>query len=337
MKGLKLLIRLAVSAVLIIWAFSKIDFDLLGQSLTQTNYLYLLPCLPLFWLQYSLRALRWDYLLRPIKKIPYRSLIASTVVGFTANLVLPFRLGELVRAVDLGRREKISEVSTLGTILVERALDSLIILTFFLAAALALGFLDPGSEWSIRVRAGVFGFIIIYLIAVGVMTTLALKPDPSLAFFRFIFRFLPGRAYGLVMDTLIALVDGLKTLRQPRLLLAAVVYTLGLWAIQPLPLYFLAVAVGHPVSFTAAVFVMGINCLAIAAPSAPGFIGVMHAAIVFGFANLLGIPKEQALAVAIIYHGGNYLFTIIYCLKFVVRGQVSILELGQAVRGQESS
>ena len=47
-----------------------------------------------------------------------------------ANNLLPFRSGELVRAYILGEQRKISKVSTLGTIAVERLLDVVVLMLF---------------------------------------------------------------------------------------------------------------------------------------------------------------------------------------------------------------
>jgi hypothetical protein len=63
----------------------------------------------------------------------------------------------------------------------------------------------------------------------------------------------------------------------------------------------------------------------------------MHAAIQFGFSDLLGMPREQALALAILLHGTTYIFTVLYCLTFLLRGKVSIFELGKAADSESRS
>ena len=51
-------------------------------------------------------------------------MFAYLAVGYAANNVLPARLGELVRSHYLGDREGISRTTTLGTVVVERVVDT---------------------------------------------------------------------------------------------------------------------------------------------------------------------------------------------------------------------
>jgi uncharacterized membrane protein YbhN (UPF0104 family) len=79
---------------------------------------------------------------------------------------------------------------------------------------------------------------------------------------------------------------------------------------------FLAVGTKVPLAY-AAVIMLG-TCFTIALPSTPGFVGTYHLGFVAG-AALVGIPKEIALPVGIVFHlviqipflpiGGLILFT----------------------------
>ena len=73
------------------------------------------------------RALRWQILVAPIRRVPLRRLSAYMLVGYLANNVLPARLGELVRSHYLGDREGISRSATLGTVVVERVVDTVVL------------------------------------------------------------------------------------------------------------------------------------------------------------------------------------------------------------------
>jgi uncharacterized membrane protein YbhN (UPF0104 family) len=78
-----------------------------------------------------LRAIRSAHLLKPIKPSTYRQMFMGLSVGFLCNNILPFRLGELVRADWIGRDLKISRVAVLCTILFERLIDGAILLICF--------------------------------------------------------------------------------------------------------------------------------------------------------------------------------------------------------------
>src|SRR5579875_2281963 len=63
-------------------------------SLDQANYLFLVPALLAYFSGVWLRAVRWHFLLRPVKPISSRRLFPVVVIGYMANDVLPARLGE---------------------------------------------------------------------------------------------------------------------------------------------------------------------------------------------------------------------------------------------------
>ena len=337
MKNWKLWIGLAVSAILIIWAFSRVEFDKLGQALAHTDYLYLMLCLPFFWLSYVGRALRWDYILRPVAKVPYKSLLSASVIGFTANLILPARLGEIVRAAELSRREQVPTVAGLATIGMERILDGIFIIGFLIMSAIMLGIMDSQDAVAQAARKGVIFFSIAYVIILAVVAAVAVRPAQSLKLITIITGLLPAKFADKINDMAASIVDALMLVRKPKLLLIAVAYTIGIWIINAIPFHLMALAVGTSVPFTASLLVQGIVCLAIALPQAPDYVGTMHAAIQFGYGTLMGMSPQNALAVAILYHGTMYLFTVIYCLKFLVGGKTSLFELGKMAKTEQES
>ncbi|MFW5967296.1 MAG: lysylphosphatidylglycerol synthase transmembrane domain-containing protein, partial [Persicimonas sp.] len=83
------------------------------------------------------RVVRWLYLLRPLDDdLDRRTVYRVGTVGFTAILLLPLRLGELVRPYLLARRSELSLSGVLGTAVVERVVDGLL-MTGLLFATLA--------------------------------------------------------------------------------------------------------------------------------------------------------------------------------------------------------
>ena len=58
------------------------------------------------------------------RRIPYRRVLGYTYIGYLANNVLPARLGELVRSHSLGEKEGVARTTVLGTVVVERVVDT---------------------------------------------------------------------------------------------------------------------------------------------------------------------------------------------------------------------
>src|SRR2546428_815500 len=73
---------------------------------------------------------RWRLLLRPIADVTMLPLVSATSIGFFCNMVLPLRVGEVVRPVLLARRRGLATSSVLGSVLLERLLDMVTILLF---------------------------------------------------------------------------------------------------------------------------------------------------------------------------------------------------------------
>src|SRR4051794_19719815 len=81
------------------------------------------------------RAVRWRFLLRSFAEVSRRRVLAVSWIGFAAILLMPFRIGEIVRPYMLREKGKISMSSATGTVVAERVVDGLF-LSIVLAIAL---------------------------------------------------------------------------------------------------------------------------------------------------------------------------------------------------------
>src|SRR5438105_3805238 len=120
LSGPRLWIGLVVSLVCLVLAFRGVDMGAAAALIAGANYWLLLPALAAYFAGVWVRAVRWRYLLRPIKPMPSGRLFPVVVIGYMANDVLPARMGEIARAYVLGRQEGVSSTSVLATIAVER-------------------------------------------------------------------------------------------------------------------------------------------------------------------------------------------------------------------------
>ena len=82
-------------------------------------------------LTYVLRAVRWQYLLSPIGRVGLANALRMTVIGFAASAVLPARAGEVLRPWLLARKEGLSATAAFATIILERVLDTVMVLLLF--------------------------------------------------------------------------------------------------------------------------------------------------------------------------------------------------------------
>lgn len=141
-KLLKITLPLAVGVFLCGYAYSQFTEEQLSQVKTtflSANYYYIGFSVFLGFLSDFSRAIRWEFLLRPLG---YRtSLLHRTMavfIGYLVNVTIP-RSGEVSRALLVSNYDEVPIDQSLGTIISERVIDMLLLL-LFTAVAFVLQF-----------------------------------------------------------------------------------------------------------------------------------------------------------------------------------------------------
>ena len=185
LKNWRFWLGVAISLLLIGAVLYNTNPAELAAALASANYWWLVPAVAVYFVGVWLRAWRWRYLLRPVKVLPVGLLFRTIVIGYTANDILPFRLGEVVRAVVLGERGGVSKAATLTTIVVERIMDGLTMVGFMVVASLFLP-LDDVLQNTVRLSAVLMGGVVVVLYIVVIsrraadaLLALVLRPLPS--------------------------------------------------------------------------------------------------------------------------------------------------------------
>ena len=136
---LKFSLPLLAGLVLLFYAFKNVQLDDFLSKLNLTRYGWVIGSMLLSLVAYTSRAYRWQLLLRAAdQKVSTFRLTLAVFVGYLANLAFP-RLGEVVRCVVLKKTNQIPVSLSIGTVVTERIIDSLV-LFFFLTIALLLEF-----------------------------------------------------------------------------------------------------------------------------------------------------------------------------------------------------
>ena len=103
------------------------------------------------WLAHVSRAWRWRYILAPLGYRPgFWNCYHAVMVGYFMNLFIP-RAGEASRAISLSRTEKVPFEQGFGTILAERAVDMIMLLS--IAAITVLLQLEKLDLFQARIAA----------------------------------------------------------------------------------------------------------------------------------------------------------------------------------------
>jgi len=158
MKYIKMLIVIVFVGVLLYLGFKDVAFDKMLEALKSMKLITLFVFIIGIFLQFFIRAYRWGILLKPYKKkIKLITLYNFTVIGYMLNL-FPGRVGELAKAFMLAKEEKIDKGIGLGSVFLERLIDFLTVVVFFLISLLLIPNLN--SKFLNGLKANSFIFLI---------------------------------------------------------------------------------------------------------------------------------------------------------------------------------
>ncbi|HWR93492.1 MAG TPA: lysylphosphatidylglycerol synthase transmembrane domain-containing protein, partial [Desulfobacterales bacterium] len=139
----KLFLGLAIGTMFFYLAVRRVNFDQALAALAQTNYWLVGLSAVVMMAAHLLRAMRWRYLLAPVKVLNTRSLFSALMIGYAANSFVPAHLGEFLRAFVIGKKHGISASAAFGSIVVERIVD---VVSLIGAMALVL-MVHPFPDW----------------------------------------------------------------------------------------------------------------------------------------------------------------------------------------------
>jgi glycosyltransferase 2 family protein len=319
-KRLQILLSLSVSVGLLFWFAREIDFPTVWREMQQASWAYFLPATGLFLIQMWLRALRWQYLLGHPDRCRFSDYLDGIVLGNFGNYVLPLRAGEFIRPLIIKKSGGCGYTQAFVSVMVERVLDLAAVLVMF---ALLLASL-PGIPTYIEHTSSVLGIISIVVLA-GLLVS-AFFPMLVKRVSEVVFVVLPERLLKLARKTIDDGLAGAMVFRSPRNLVGSLFGTGVIWFVSYLQMYLSFFVVGIHTEFWHAIALTVITGLAIAAPSAPGFIGVYQVAVLFTF-GLCGLDESKGAAFAILTHIHQYLLIVSWGLLATVRRGMAIAEL----------
>ncbi len=298
-----------VIAGAILW---KIDLRSVAGQVAHVGWGAWVLGLGIYLLAFIPRGWRWKIMLPNSGRLAWGEVTRVVVVGYAANNLLPFRLGEVVRSVVAGARFKASKMTCLGTIAAEKVLDGCCLLAL-LAATLPFVNVREDSQTVFR-RLGLacallFGASLIgcFTLAKGERWILPwadrhLGPMP---------RRLLGSALGAV-----------ACFKDRRTVLATAALTLVVWALEGLCFSFFLSRMGMAAPLPKGFFCLVVVNMTILVPSAPGYVGVFQAGAVAAMLAL-GMDASQGLALAIVTHAAQYIPTTLLGLAFAAAMGVS--------------
>lgn len=289
----------------------------------QANYWYMIPAIGVLFVALTLRCIRWSILMRPVKAIPPTRLFSYAIIGYMANNLLPARAGEIVRAVVLGEREKVSRTATLGTIAVERLFDGTMLVLLLLVSGAFVGFGDS------RLRLIAMASTVLFVVALAVFYFITLSETRANRLMRWGVRFLPKRLEDQATHIADSLVLSLRSVHDVRALLSVLVLSALAWTVEAGAYAIIGLGFDLGVSFGHYCLLLSAANLAIIIPTFFGGTGPFEWAAKLVLVGA-GVASNLAAAYSIIAHAVIFIPTTILGLIFLWSFGISLRRMSHA-------
>lgn len=128
-NSLKIGLSLLLGGMILYWMYRDFDFSQVGNTLLHgMNWTWMLLSFPFGILAQMFRGWRWHLTLEPVGEHPRTSTsVYSIFLSYAVSLIVP-RIGEFARCGVLNRYDSVSFPKALGTVVVERAIDSALVM-----------------------------------------------------------------------------------------------------------------------------------------------------------------------------------------------------------------
>lgn len=316
-------IGIAVSALFLALLLRSVEWRLVIDEVRHVSPLLLLAAVVVEFGALWMRGWRWRIVLDSTVRISTNQATSLLLIGYAANNLLPMRAGDVVRAHLLHQQHGTSRLAGLGTVVVEKIFDG-IILALFLALTLAFA---GESNPAVRLLAGLMGAA---FLALGVVIAmLALWP----AFTNFIIAMLGILPVGVrpkARAFLGSFLQGLSSLRGVGPWGAVLLTTTVSWLLESAMYWLVGLAFGLQIPVVAYLAVCGAANLAIVVPSSAGGVGPWEFFARKVVVDTFGVALAVGTAYVLVLHALLLAPVVVAGLALLWRQHLGISSMVQA-------
>ncbi len=274
-----------------------------------------------------LRALRWKILLLPLKKSRTGECFSLLMISYAVNALLPIRLGELVRAVLLGRKHRIPSGSVFATVVLERLLDFGMIAVFVVVVWIC----TPLPLWLKRVSIILF----VFLISLCILLFIAKKNIPRAEKgFERVLKSIPAAPVRRIRSLVCSFLRGFARPVKPAHDVLIVLLSMAIWICNWISMRFGMYAMDLRLPWYAPLLLVVFVSLSFAVPSSPGYLGTFHWVCQAGL-GLFKVNATTAVAFAAVLHLLNVLPYLAAGLVCAWIEGVNVIHLQEYVAAEE--
>ncbi|WP_291728650.1 lysylphosphatidylglycerol synthase transmembrane domain-containing protein [Bernardetia sp.] len=310
-KTLQIGVSLFVGILLIYLLYRNTDTEKMLNTLLNADYRFVFLSMLLGCLAHWSRGVRWVIALRPLGyKIQKRRAFVAVMTGYLMNTAVP-RAGEVARCMFLKRTDKLPIATSLGSVIGERALDFILLVsitttTFFVEWEIIKGFLDKYADFGIYERAFYDNlwliWVLIFVVAISLVFMYFYREQILKNNFVIKIRlFLAGIWQGVSSIT--------KLNRKQQLFY--IIHTLIIWACYHLMIYVLFFSIEETSNLTV---MAGFTAMVMAGVGMvipiPGGTGSFHVFVMYTLIAY-GIEEQPAKTFAAFAHGAQTLMILV--------------------------
>jgi len=306
---LRTLLQLAVAGGLLAGLLLRVDRSAVWEQLQEASLIWLPLAFAGTIVSQWFRAIRWRYLLQPMRWMGVPFLFASNLIGASGNIVLPLRAGELIRVQVLRKRSGLTVSSIVATVLSEKLADMVAFSTFIVLGLLL--FDEARFLWPLAV---VYGGVVIGGLAAGrhlarrAEKLAELEEAPKGARLR---RWLRRELHSFG--------HGLRSFLKPGAMFHIVWSSHAAWLCEATMYYAFGQAMGLDLSPAVYLLVVVTATIAVSVPLTQAGLGVFELAIA-GLLVAFGVDEATAAAYAIFSH-------LFLAIPYLVSGPMAALAL----------
>jgi len=303
---LKVALSLLLGGAILYWMYRGFDWASIRHVLLhEMSWTWMLLSLPFGVLAQMLRGWRWRQTLEPLDEHSRTSVrVCSIFLSYALSLVIP-RVGEFARCAVLRRMDGVSFPKALGTVVTERAVDSVLLGLL----ALATGLMQVGVFRTFFSETGtsLSGFLSHFSEAGYIVTAIC-----AVAALLLVWYFLRSLSiYDKVKDALRGIGRGILSLKDVRNVPLFIFFSVAIWAAYFLHYYltfFCFDATSH-LGLSCAMVTFIVGSIAVIVPT-PNGAGPWHFAVKT-MLMLYGVAETQALYFVLIVHTVQTLLVVL--------------------------
>lgn len=305
-KIIKIGLPILVGGLILYFLFRDTDFEQLKAVLSQANWYILLLSLPFGILGNTMRAYRWNLLITPLGYQPRLSTLVYAVYGsYAVNFAIP-RGGEIWRCGIVAKEEKIPFVKLIGTVILDRVLDTAMVVIIVSCAFLFnmqffISYINSNEKLLNTMQALLYSPYL-YIVLIGGLLGIFV-----------VFRFFgENRIIKKISGFIAGLWSDLKAIGKMKEKSRLILYSILLWIFYFLHFYIAFYAFGFTkdLGITAGLIAFAISSLSMMIPTNGGM-GAWHAAIIAALL-LYSVDTISAEAFAVAVFGVQTLWMLVY-------------------------